>query len=111
MLIAQIVNENSEDIRTDIISLLDAISAEGLEEIKFVSLLKDLRRAGHTITRGQLLDVLQGVPIVRDASLETIRIVTDRDNDANIGDGEEKAKKQVKKLAQKRVNKELDNEL
>ena len=111
MFIAQIVNENSEDIRTDIISLLDAISAEGLEEVKFVSLLKDLRRAGHTINRGQLLDVLQGIPIVRDASLETIHIVTDRDNDVNVGDGEEKAKKQVKKLAQKRVDKELDNEL
>ena len=107
MLIAQIVKENSEDIRTDIISLLDAISAEGLSDIKFVSLLKDLRRAGHTINRGQLLDLLQGIPIVRDASLETINIVTDRDNDANIGDGEEKAKKQVSKLAQKKVDKEI----
>jgi len=107
MLIAQIVKENSEDIRTDIISLLDAISAEGLEEVKFVSLLKDLRRAGHTINRGQLLDLLQGIPIVRDASLETINIVTDRDNDANIGDGEEKVKKQVSKLAQKKVDKEI----
>tara|TARA_B100001113_G_C21038130_1_gene591087 strand:+ start:550 stop:876 length:327 start_codon:yes stop_codon:yes gene_type:complete len=107
MLIAQIVKENSEDIRTDIISLLDAISAEGLSDIKFVSLLKDLRRAGHTINRGQLLDLLQGIPIVRDASLETINIVTDRDNDANIGDGEEKVKKQVSKLAQKKVDKEI----
>tara|TARA_B100001250_G_scaffold138353_1_gene118458 strand:+ start:13638 stop:13964 length:327 start_codon:yes stop_codon:yes gene_type:complete len=107
MLIAQIVKENSEDIRTDIISLLDAISAEGLSDIKFVSLLKDLRRAGHTISRGQLLDLLQGIPIVRDASLETINIVTDRDNDANIGDGEEKVKKQVSKLAQKKVDKEI----
>jgi len=107
MLIAQIVKENSEDIRTDIISLLDAISAEGLSDIKFVSLIKDLRRAGHTINRGQLLDLLQGIPIVRDASLETINIVTDRDNDANIGDGEEKVKKQVSKLAQKKVDKEI----
>jgi len=107
MLIAQIVKENSEDIRTDIISLLDAISAEGLSDIKFVSLLKDLRQAGHTINRGQLLDLLQGIPIVRDASLETINIVTDRDNDANIGDGEEKVKKQVSKLAQKKVDKEI----
>ncbi len=107
MLIAQIVKENSEDIRTDIISLLDAISAEGLSDIKFVSLLKDLRRAGHTINRGQLLDLLQGIPIVRDASLETINIVTDRDNDVNVGDGEEKVKKQVSKLAQKKVDKEI----
>jgi hypothetical protein len=66
-----------------------------------------LRRAGHTINRGQLLELLQGIPIVRDASLETINIVTDRDNDVNIGDGEEKVKKQVKKLAQKQVDKEL----
>ena len=107
MYIAQIVKENTEDIRTDIISLLDAISAEGLEEVKFVSLLKDLRRAGHTINRGQLLELLQDIPIVRDASLETINIVTDRDNDVNIGDGGEKVKKQVKKLAQKQVDKEL----
>ena len=37
MLIAQIVNESTvDDIRDDIISLLTAISAEGLEEVKFV---------------------------------------------------------------------------
>ena len=108
MLIAQIVNESTvDDIRDDVISLLTAISAEGLEEVKFVSLLKDLRRSGHAINRGQLLDLLQGISIVRDASLETINIVTDRDNDVNVGDGEEKAKQKVKKLAQKKVDKEL----
>ncbi len=102
MIIAQIVKEDIDDIKTDIISLLDAISAEGIEEIKFASLLKDLRRAGHSIGRGQLLDILTTVPIVRDASLETIRVVTDRDSEANIGDGEADVDKKVSKLAQKK---------
>ena len=97
MLIAQIVNESTvDDIRDDVISLLTAISAEGLEEVKFVSLLKDLRRSGHAINRGQLLDLLQGIPIVRDASLETINIVTDRDNDVNVSMVKKKQNKKLK---------------
>tara|TARA_B100000900_G_C20598666_1_gene724558 strand:+ start:2035 stop:2364 length:330 start_codon:yes stop_codon:yes gene_type:complete len=107
MYIAQIVKEDINEIKTELISLLDAISVEGIQEIQTASLLKDMRRSGHTISKQQLLGLLQEMPIVKDANIETIRVVTDRDNDVNIGNGEDDIDKAVGKLAQKQVDKEI----
>jgi len=105
--IAQIICEdNVDELRDTIISLLTAVAAEGLTNVGTVQILKDLRRSGYTINRAQLQQLLQNIPIVKSADRDTISVVTNR-SAAEPGDDLEKSKDRVNKMATKQAKDEL----
>lgn len=80
-----IESEYNEDLRSEVITLLTAVSAEGVDEIDTQNLLLDLEQQGFAVDEQSLMDVLGELDIVSTATADKITIATS-DADAMVGD-------------------------
>jgi len=75
----------NQDLHSEVITLLTAVSAEGVDEIHTKNLLNDLESQGYAIDEETLLDLLSDMEIVSLATSDKITIATS-DVDAMVGD-------------------------
>ena len=80
-----IESDYNEDLRSEVITLLTAVSAEGVDEIDTQNLLNDLESQGYAVDEQSLMDVLGELEIVSVATTDKITIATS-DADAMVGD-------------------------
>lgn len=101
----------TEDLRAEIITLLTAVSAEGIEEISTQNLLNDLEQQGYSVDEQSLLELLDGMPVVRTASADTIEISTS-DVDMMVGaDADQVDADRVDALATQKATDDIGDEL
>ena len=77
----------NDELVSEIISLLSAISAEGINEISIVNLLKDLTSEGHPLDEQSLKDLLSELAIVTDVSDDGIVSISTSTTDDEFGGG------------------------
>jgi hypothetical protein len=77
-------NDYNEDLRSEIITLLTAVSAEGIDEVDTQNLLNDLEMQGFAVDEGSLLELLGTLDIVSTADSDKIEIATS-DADMMVG--------------------------
>jgi hypothetical protein len=77
-------SDYTNDLRAEIITLLVAVSAEGIDTVNTQNLLVDLEHQGYSVDEQSLLQLLNGLEIVQSASAETIKITTS-DVDMMVG--------------------------
>jgi hypothetical protein len=77
-------NDYNEDLRSEVITLLTAVSAEGISEISTQNLLNDLEQQGFAVDAESLLLLLADMDIVSKATDEEITIST-TDADYMVG--------------------------
>lgn len=78
-------SDYTEDLRSEIITLLTAVSAEGIDEVDTTNLLNDLQNQGFAVDEAILMDLLSTIEIVSIATSDKITIATS-DADAMVGD-------------------------
>jgi len=101
----------NDDLRSEIINLLTAVSAEGIEEVDTKNLLNDLSQQGFAVDNQSLLGILNGLDIVATASADTIQISTS-DTDALVGaEADEIEADRVDNLATDQATKDIDKDL
>jgi hypothetical protein len=69
-------NDYNEDLRSEVITLLTAVSAEGISEISTQNLLNDLEQQGFAVDAESLLLLLGDMEIVSAATDQKISIST-----------------------------------
>lgn len=101
----------NDDLHSEVINLLAAISAEGIDEVDTQNLLNDLSQQGYAVDEQSLLELLDGLDIVSTASADSIQISTS-DTDAMVGDeADEIEADRVDKLAKKKSSDDLGDDL
>lgn len=104
-------SDYNEDLRSEVITLLTAVSAEGVNEVNTNNLLLDLEAQGYAVDEQSLLELLNTLEIVAQATPETIQISTS-DADMMVGDdAEEVAADRVDNLATDQATKDLGDDL
>lgn len=102
-----IVEDYSDDLRSEIINLLVAVSVEGIDEVDTQNLLADLQSQGYAIDEAGLLEILDEIDIVSTASADSINIATS-DADMMVGqDADEVEADRVDSLAKKKASDDL----
>lgn len=100
-------NDYLQDLRSEIINLLIAISVKGVEQIDTQNLLLDLEKQGYAIDEATLLSFLDEIDIVQTANSETIDIsLSDVDNMVG-SDAKEIEDDRVDKLATKKATDDI----
>ena len=79
-----IVEDYTDALRSEIINLLAAVSAEGVTEVDTDNLLADLQAQGYSVDVSNLMQLMDQLPIVQTASADTIQIATG-ESDAMVG--------------------------
>lgn len=69
-------SDYNDDLRSEVITLLTAVSAEGIDEIATQNLLNDLETQGFSVDADTLLSILGELDIVSTASDDKITIAT-----------------------------------
>ena len=69
-------NDYTDDIQSEIITLLATVSATGVKEVKTSNLLKDLLNMGYSVDEDTLLEILDDLDIVATANKDDISIST-----------------------------------
>jgi len=104
-------SDYSNDLRSEVITLLTAISAEGLDEVSTQSLLIDLEEQGFAIDEQTLLDLLDNIDIVSTANADNIQIAT-TDTNMMVGrDAEEIEADHVNNMATKQATDDIGSDL
>jgi hypothetical protein len=104
-------NEYNEDLRSEVITLLTAVSAEGFTEVKTQNLLRDLEQQGYAVDEQSVLDLLSTLEIVSVATGDKITIATsDVDHMVGAEAGAVEADK-VDNMASAKVAKDIGKEL
>ena len=100
-------SDYNEDLRSEIITLLTAVSAEGVDEIDTQNLLNDLEAQGYAIDQQSLMDMLGELDVVSMATGDKITIATS-DADVMVGqDAKDVEQDQVDNMATKQATKDL----
>jgi len=100
-------SDYNEDLRSEIITLLTAVSAEGIDEVDTQNLLNDLEMQGFAVDKNSLLELLGTMYIVATANADKIEITTS-DSDFMIGqDSEEVEQDRVDDLATNQATKSM----
>ena len=100
-----------EDLRSEVITLLAAVSAEGINQVDTQNLLRDLEQQGFAIDEQSLLGLLDEIEIVQTASSDTIEIATS-DVDMMVGqDADEIEADRVDSLATKKATDDIGDDL
>lgn len=112
MRLSQLLDSDyAEDLQAEVITLLTAISAEGIDEVDTQNLLIDLEAQGYPVDEQSLLELLDGLPIVATASLDKIQISTS-DVDMMVGgDDEEISANRVDDLATKQSTDDIGSDI
>jgi len=100
-------SDYNEDLRSEIITLLTAVSAEGVDEIDTQNLLNDLEAQGYAIDQQSLMDMLGELDVVSMATGDKITIATS-DADVMVGqDAKDVEQDQVDNMATKQATKDM----
>ena len=100
-------SDYNEDLRSEIITLLTAVSAEGVDEIDTQNLLNDLEAQGYAVDEQSLMDILDGLEVVAMATGDKITIATS-DADMMVGqDAKDVEQDQVDNMATNQATKDL----
>jgi hypothetical protein len=103
-------NDYNEDLRSEVITLLTAVSAEGISEISTQNLLNDLEQQGFAVDAESLLLLLGDMEIVSTATDEKITISTiDADHMVGAQTDDVKADR-VDNMASKQATKDIGEE-
>lgn len=103
---SQYVGELSDTV----INLIYAASAEGQDSVSTQDLLDDLEREGYFVNVRELIDILQGNPVVKTISKDTIELDTgNNDDSAEYADNDQvnSNKDTVASMAKKQIGKDL----
>lgn len=104
-------SDYNEDLRSEVITLLTAISAEGVDKIDTQNLLLDLEAQGYAVDEQTLVELLNSIEIVATATPETIEIAT-TDADMMAGDdAEEISQDRVDNMATDQATKDLGDDI
>lgn len=104
-------NDYNEDLRSEIITLLTAVSAEGIDEVDTQNLLNDLAMQGFAVDENSLLELLGTMDIVATANADKIEIATS-DSDSMVGqDSEEVEQDRVDDLAANQATKGMGEDI
>lgn len=95
-----------DDLKNAIVSILTAISAEGIREFDTTQLIQDLQDNGYSIDDHNIFDVLNNLPIVASADAKTIRLNVGSAQAGNP-DVEKSQTSALDKMAQKQAKKDL----
>jgi hypothetical protein len=96
-----------QDLRSEVITLLATVSAEGIDEVDTDNLLNDLASQGYAIDKSGLVELLSTMDIVSTASDDKIQIATS-DADAMVGmDSGEFEQDRVDDLATNQATKDM----
>jgi hypothetical protein len=102
-----IAEDYTDSLRSEIINLLAAVSAEGITEVTTHALLADLQQSGYNIAEPDLLSLLDQIEIVQTASADSITLVGN-DDDAMVGvDADEIEQDRVDQLATAKATKDV----
>jgi len=105
-----IESEYNDDLRSEVITLLTAISAEGIKNVGTNNLLRDLELQGFAVDKQSLLELLQTIEIVSTATEDEILIATS-DADQMVGqDADEIEQDRVDNLATDQATKDLGDD-
>lgn len=100
-------SDYNDDLRSEIITLLTAVSAEGIDTVETKNLLNDLEHQGYAVDEQSLLELLGDLDIVSSANADTIDIATS-DVDMMVGkDAEEVKADRVNDMATKQATDSL----
>jgi hypothetical protein len=77
-------SDYNDDLRSEVITLLTAVSAEGIDEVSTQNLLNDLEQQGFAVDADVLMSILGDIGIVSVATRDMITIATS-DADAMTG--------------------------
>jgi hypothetical protein len=97
----------AELIKSQVIDLLVALDAEGISTVPVATLQRELNSRGLDVDEPGLLDILDGIVIVKNVDSDIIYFNSDPHNKDVEPDQAEKQDKKIDKLARKQVNKEL----
>lgn len=103
----QLFEDYESELRSAIVSILTAINAEGIDQIDTDQLIIDLQAQGFSVDKNSIFKTLELLPIVANATSQTINI---RSNDVTrAADAETRSKesKRLDQLAQKHAKKDL----
>lgn len=104
-------SDYNEDLRSEIITLLITVSAEGIDQVDTQNLLNDLEQQGYAVDIESLLELLNTLEIVATASADTIEIATS-DAAAMVGqDAEEIGQDHVDNMATKQATDDIRDDL
>ncbi len=104
-------SDYNEDLRSEVITLLTAVSAEGIDQVKTQNLLIDLENQGYAVDEQSLLELLNTMEVVATANSDTIEIATS-DADVMVGqDADEIEQDRVDNLATNQATKDLGDEI
>jgi hypothetical protein len=88
MRLTQLVIEGdyNDELRAEAITLLTAVSAEGMGEINTMNLVADLNAQGYSVNASSLVELLNSLDIVQTADANTIKIATiDPEDEVDAG--------------------------
>src|SRR6056297_1482697 len=104
-------SDYNEDLRSEVITLLTAVSAEGIDQVKTQNLLIDLENQGYAVDEQSLLELLNTREVVATANSDKIEIATS-DADVMVGqDADEIEQDRVDNLATNQATKDLGDEI
>lgn len=100
-----------DDLETEVVNLLTAVSVDGIDEVNTGNLIRDLKSQGYMVDRETIMSVLDGLDIVTTATDDTIKI---SNNDANIMVGKDADRietDRVDNLASKKATTDIGKDL
>ena len=103
----QLLEGYEEDLRSAIVNILTAINAEGIDTIDTDQLIIDLQAQGFSVDKNSIFKTLELLPIVANATSQTINIRSNDDTRASDAETKSKEASKIDKLAQKHAKKDL----
>ena len=106
-----IVEDYTDALRSEIINLLAAVSAEGVTEVNTENLLADLQAQGYSVDAPTLLQLMDQIEIVQTANADTINIATSDADKMVGGDADAVEQDRVDSLAKKKSSDDIGDKL
>lgn len=101
-------SEYTNKLHNTIVTLLLAVSSEGIREIDTSQLVRDLQAQGFSeINDSNIVAILNDLPIVSSATTDTISIKVDTPLRATSDEVASREKRHLDKVAQKQAKKDL----
>tara|TARA_B100001093_G_C26555133_1_gene896196 strand:- start:239 stop:568 length:330 start_codon:yes stop_codon:yes gene_type:complete len=103
----QLIEGYEDELRSAIVNILTAINAEGIDTIDTDQLIIDLQAQGFSVDKNSIFKTLELLPIVANATSQTINIRSNDVTRASDAQTKDKEGKKIDALAQKHAKKDL----
>jgi len=103
----QLIESYEDELRSAIVNILTAINAEGIDTIDTDQLIIDLQAQGFSVDKNSIFKTLELLPIVANATSQTINIRSNDVTRATDAETKDKEGKKIDALAQKHAKKDL----